>query len=56
MFQVTFETENAAFEDDSKSDECARILEVIAKHLKQGYRDGAVYDFNGNRVGKWSLS
>ncbi len=55
MFQATFDTDNAAFAEDLPG-ECARILRQIAEHIAQGYRDGKIYDVNGNRVGKWSLS
>ena len=57
MFKLEFDTGNAAFDDDMRRDECARILRAVADLLEHGSQDGAgVYDLNGNRVGTWSLS
>lgn len=50
MFQVSFNTDNAAFEN---LEEIPRILEVIASELREGYTDGVVVDYNGNSVGHW---
>lgn len=55
MFQIQFETGNAAFED-SPADETARILREIASKLESGFQSGKVYDVNGNNIGKWDLS
>ena len=52
---ITIETTNAAFADD-KAEECARILTTIVAHLRLGDRtEGWLHDFNGNKVGEWSL-
>jgi hypothetical protein len=56
-FQLAIETANAAFGDDEQcaAEETARILEHIAKRLRQGVFEGQATDINGNRVGAWAL-
>ncbi len=46
------ETDNAAF-DDGPATEIARILEVAAKRVRDGWTEGALLDANGNRVGRF---
>jgi hypothetical protein len=50
-------TDNAAFgeSDDDKRHEIARILREAADKLDQGRDYAACMDFNGNKVGEWSL-
>jgi hypothetical protein len=50
-FTVTFETDNAAFEDYET--EVARILRAVAKQVESGSFGGVIHDVNGNRVGNW---
>jgi hypothetical protein len=56
MFTIKFETDNAAFEDDSCA-EVARILRALASRIEQQGMitdcDGfAVIDSNGNTIGR----
>jgi len=52
-FELSFETDNAAFADD-RSGEIARILRQIAANLDQGRDQETIFDVNGNVVGKIS--
>lgn len=55
-FSLTFQCDNAAFEDDRS--EMAAILETTARNLTD-YRErmtGLCRDANGNPVGGWSLT
>lgn len=58
MLKISIETGNSAF-DDYPGTECARILRQLADRIDGIGRDrdesGFLYDFNGNRVGEWSL-
>lgn len=57
-FQLKIETGNAAFEEDGKSQELARILRNLAERLEGGEmpdNDGwNLRDLNGNTVGNVS--
>lgn len=59
MFEASFKTGNAAFDDDyydnAKIDESIRILKEIIKKLEDGYMSSVCMDINGNKVGTWSL-
>ena len=55
MFKLTIETGNAAFEQECAY-ECARILRQVADALQSGTRGAPLYDFNGNRVGRFDLT
>lgn len=50
--RITFETSNAAFEEDKRG-ECARIIRAIADKLEAGEYTGNVRDVNGNKIGTW---
>lgn len=52
---ITIDTGNAAFEDDAGA-ECARILRNAATALERGTRESALFDINGNRCGRFSLT
>lgn len=58
MFVLRIRTDSAAFGDDNQAKyyELARIMEVIARQLRDG-GDGVVCrkvrDENGNTVGEW---
>ena len=56
MLKIEFETDNAAFFDGNATHETARILRNIADRIESGATEGGAHDFNGNRVGKWSVS
>jgi hypothetical protein len=53
MFRIKIETGNAAFEDDNKEYEIARILREAADKIEGGQTTGNLYDINGNRVGEF---
>jgi len=55
MFTLKLKTDNAAFHESDKGEECARILEKIARKLREGYDAGRAADYNGNTVGQWVL-
>lgn len=64
MFTITIETDNAAFEDviewpagtpDGKVTEIGRILREVAARLIAGEQEGTISDYNGNRVGVFTL-
>lgn len=57
MLTVTIETGNDAFADGRVFQECARILYEIAQNLENFSRsEGALMDFNGNKVGAYALT
>jgi len=55
MFSLAIRTENAAFEDDARDEELARILGAAADKLSSGQVSSsetfALLDINGNKVG-----
>ena len=60
-FKITFNTENAAFDDnlqdfseDNSTAEVARILAEVRTEVFSGRTQGIVRDVNGNTVGEWS--
>lgn len=54
MFDLIIWTENAAFEDDLKYSEVARILRETAERFEAGEdHSGQLFDINGNRVGSF---
>jgi hypothetical protein len=54
-FTLEFECDNAAFSDGDEAHESSRLLEDIAAMVSQGRNNAAIYDVNGNRIGKWSF-
>jgi hypothetical protein len=46
---------NAAFDDNGKSGEIARILRDVAAKLETGRYEGNALDINGNTVGMWGF-
>ena len=59
-FKITFNTENAAFDDDlqdgsvdNSEAEVNRILNVIRHQVLSGLNQGSIRDINGNTVGQW---
>ena len=55
MFKMSFKTGNDAFTDSNLFDESARILRKIANDIERGNDSGNCRDYNGNKVGEWSL-
>ncbi len=51
---VRIQLDNEAFQED-RAAEIARLLKVVAKHLAQGFNDGDLVDYNGNRCGAWRV-
>jgi hypothetical protein len=56
MFKVEFETDNEAFNGSSCEAEIKRILQKIAMRVANGETEGAIMDYNGNRVGSFELT
>jgi hypothetical protein len=57
MLTLKVATDNAAFEADLLTEECARILRAVAERIEDcgGQSTGSIQDANGNHVGTWSL-
>lgn len=62
MFKLEFLTSGAAFEDPDGTNtelyrnlEVERILNRICTEVAFGKDSGTIMDFNGNRIGSWSL-
>ena len=53
VFEISFRTGNAAFENGQA--EIARILEEVARCVRDGASWGAIRDSNGNSIGEWGL-
>lgn len=57
MFELRFDTRNAAFDGPDRRHEVARILRELADRVEHRFDDdGPVSDMNGNKVGRWSLT
>ena len=56
MLTVKIATDNAAFSDDNAREECASMMEDIARKLRDGYSSGPLLDSNGNTVGSFKLT
>ena len=59
-FKITFNTENAAFDDDLQDEgqdnstaEVNRILGVIQHEVYSDRTQGIIRDVNGNTIGQW---
>ena len=50
MFELKFDTDNAAFEDQA---EISRILREVADHVDGGCLSNTIRDINGNNVGRF---
>ena len=62
MFQVKIFTDNDAFRSESKdafmdnyalANELEKILRTIPAKITCGYKNGYLFDSNGNLVGEW---
>lgn len=49
-FRVDINLDNASFED---AEELPRIIDKIARQVRQGQTGMGIIDSNGNRVGQW---
>ncbi len=56
MFNLTINTDGAAFIEEGEEVETARILRAITRLILEGSRAGRALDCNGNTVGEWSFS
>jgi hypothetical protein len=52
MLSLAFQTDNAAFENPEES---GRILRHIATQIEAGIVSGIIQDYNGNKIGSYSL-
>ena len=52
---MALDTSNAAFDDDKRGTELARIMRVVADELEAGDIEGVCRDSDGNRVGVWKI-
>lgn len=53
--RIEIDTGNAAFDNEGDGNyeyEVARILQTASEKLQDGHREFALYDTNGNKVGK----
>jgi hypothetical protein len=56
VVKIQFSTDNAAFEDNGREEEIARILRRIADKIESGAVAGTARDSNGNRVGTFEVA
>jgi hypothetical protein len=54
-FTVNFDCDNDAFAI-SPEFEVSRVLRQISKKVEDGFVNGPVMDFNGNRIGDWEFT
>lgn len=54
-FTLTFDCDNAAFENDLRVESVA-ILAEVTERVEAGHTAGNVRDSNGNTVGSWSFT
>lgn len=64
IMNIKFSTSGAAFQDEYADtitndlymrSEVVRILKKITKQIDDGEDYGSIMDFNGNKIGEWSL-
>lgn len=55
MFKLQFATDNAAFDDEARGPEAARILRQIAENIETGAQlgGGPIKCANGHTIGHW---
>ncbi len=53
IITIKINTDNAAFEDAS---EVSRIIDSVAKKIRNGKNYGKCMDINGNSVGTWEIN
>ena len=54
-FSLTIESGNAAMVDDTET-AVSDLLKEAADSIANGAFSGNLYDFNGHKVGSWSLT
>lgn len=52
-FKIEIECDNDAFQGNSH--EVERILKDIIGKIKNGYKEGKIFDINGNKTGTWGF-
>lgn len=52
---ISFDTDNAAFEDENLTVEIIRILHQIADKVSLHISGSNIRDINGNQIGNWRL-
>ena len=55
MFTLKFDTDNAAFEDDPKT-EIARTMREVADKIEAGSIQDYIRDINGNTIGQFAFN
>lgn len=55
MFLLRIRVDNAAFEDEGRAVEVARILREAAAKVESGEETWGAFDVNGNYVGAWGF-
>jgi len=58
MVTIVFTTGNAAFRDEDENlclEAVAITLQTIVEQIKNGRTNGAIIDYNGNRVGEFKI-
>lgn len=57
MFNLKIETDNAAFDHDNggAEQEVARLLRLTADAVEAGTSGAPLFDYNGNKVGRFDL-
>ena len=53
-FSLEIDSEDAAMVDDAAGEVC-RILHIVSGKVESGWRDGMIWDSNGNRCGTWTM-
>jgi len=56
MVKIEFKTDNDAFANDNDEWEIARILQLIARQIQDGYDNDKIRDINGNTIGSWEIT
>ena len=56
MFELSFKTTNASFDDDQHIQEIEKILFKIRDAVSIGNSVGIIRDSNGNTIGAWKYS
>lgn len=53
--KITFNTDNAAFEEYGFEYQLETIFERILQQIKNGETSGKIQDINGNNIGYWEV-
>ena len=52
--KLKLDTENSCFED-CKNEMIVNVLKDVIKNIENGYNEKAIFDINGNNIGKYSI-